>query len=127
MRKNLRLSEIFWVAATSEKGQNLTLLASLGFSTEGVGGSNLARPINNNPPQCPPSFNLVPVGYPVTDLLIATPGNILFREETPKNRDFIETLLLECDIGMIEKLFNKSHRRCYTRLWRLKPRQAESA
>ena len=33
---------------------------------------------------------------------------LLFREETPKNRDFVETLPLECDIGMIEKLFNKS-------------------
>ena len=28
-----------------------------------------------------------------------------FSQETPKNRYFVETLVLECDIGMHEKLF----------------------
>jgi len=28
-----------------------------------------------------------------------------FSQESPKNRYFVETLVLECDIGMQEKLF----------------------
>jgi len=31
---------------------------------------------------------------------------VTFRQKTAKKRDFIETLVLECDIGMHEKLFN---------------------
>ena len=37
---------------------------------------------------------------------VERPKEATFRQKTAKKRDFIETLLLECDIGMHEKLFN---------------------
>jgi hypothetical protein len=75
---------------------------------------------------CPLAVLRSNLGSGSSSIAFHTLKNLIF-QKTAKNRHFIETLVRECDIGMLEKLFNKSHRRCHTRLWRPKPRQAESA
>ena len=37
---------------------------------------------------CQPPFNLVFAGYPVADLIVVAPWNVLFREENPQKSRF---------------------------------------
>jgi hypothetical protein len=48
-------------------------------------------------------FNFAAEGLGSLQLILCVRLGGLFCKKTPENRDFVETLLLECDIGMPER------------------------
>ena len=67
--------------------------------------------------------------YPLADFRIDLPGptNVFFSKKPRKTDILCRLCCLSVIYECLKSFLIKSHWRCYTRLWRPKPRQAESA